>query len=84
MKLEYKELAYQMEGLRSSLSKMEHGMKSDDVRYIKAEMSYLKEKFERVQSEAQYVLDNSQNNWVPHKRGLFLNKIIRGEWNESK
>lgn len=59
MKLEYRELAYQMEGLRNALDKMEYGMKNDDVRYIKAEMRYLKEKVERVQDEAQYVIDNS-------------------------
>ena len=59
MKLEYRELAYQMEGLRNTLEKMEYGMKNDDVRYIKAEMRYLKEKAERVQDEAQYVIDNS-------------------------
>lgn len=59
MKAEYRELAYQMEGLRNALNRMEHGMKNDDVSYIMAEMRYLKEKAERVQYEAQYVIDNS-------------------------
>lgn len=62
MKLEYRELKYQMEGLRNALDKMEHGMKNDDVRFIRAEMRYLKEKAERVQDEAQYVIDNADDN----------------------
>jgi len=51
------ELQYQLQGLKNAISKMEHGINNDDVRYIRAEMRYFKEKSERVLNEAQYIID---------------------------
>lgn len=54
---EFAELQYQIDGLKNAIAKMEKGINSNDVRYIKAEMRYFKEKSERVLSEAQVIID---------------------------
>lgn len=56
----FAELQYQLEGLKSAIAKMENGINKNDVRYIRAEMRYFKEKSERVLSEAEYIINQSE------------------------
>lgn len=56
----YAELQYQLQGLKNAIAKMEYGINENDSRYIQAEMRYFKEKSERVLSEAEYIINQSE------------------------
>lgn len=59
---EFAELKYQLEGLKNAIAVMETGITGGDIRYIKSQMRYFKEKSERVLSEAE-VLINENEQW---------------------
>lgn len=56
----YAELQYQLQGLKNAIAKMEYGINENDSHYIQSEMKYFKEKSERVLSEAEYIINQSE------------------------
>lgn len=53
----YGELQYQLEGLKNAIAKIENGINKDDVRYIRAEFRYFKEKTGKIIDEMEMIID---------------------------
>lgn len=53
----YGELQYQLEGLKNAIAKIESGINKDDVRYIRAEIRYFKEKTGKIIDEMEMIID---------------------------
>lgn len=59
MNMKYGELKGQLDGIRSSIEKMEYGMEVDKLNLVEIELEYMMEKFEKISREIR-ILKNSK------------------------
>lgn len=59
MNMKYGELKGQLDGIRSSVEKMEYGMEVDKLNLVEIELEYMMEKFEKISREIR-ILKNSK------------------------
>lgn len=59
MDKKYGELKGQLDGIRSSVEKMEYGMEVDKLNLVEIELEYMMEKFEKISREIR-ILKNSK------------------------
>lgn len=55
----YSELLSQLEGLKSSIAKMEYGAQSDNLGYIALELEYLEDRVAKVSKEVSKIQPKS-------------------------